>query len=145
LKLTDFSNAALVAPDSPLSTEPVGVLYWQAPEVRSGAYDALKVDVWSVGATLWELAEAMPPFSDTQQVAERWPPLTDPAIYPSVFHDFLRLCSEPAASRPTPAALLESPFMQKACGRSVIVQLLSRCMAIEQALQAGDGPPVSPA
>ncbi|KAJ7456908.1 hypothetical protein FB451DRAFT_1564329 [Mycena latifolia] len=126
LKLTDFSNAVL------------------APEVRSGAYDPLKIDVWSVGATVWEIAEATPPFSDTQQPAECWPPVTEPALYPPAFHDFLRQCSEPAASRPTPKALLQTPFLQKACGRPVIVQLLSRCMAIEQALQAGGAPPDSP-
>ncbi|KAJ7145872.1 kinase-like domain-containing protein [Mycena epipterygia] len=134
LKLTDFSNAVLVTPEAPLSTDPAGVLYWQAPEVRSGAYDPLKIDVWSVGATVWELAEAAPPFSDTQQPAERWPAVSQPALYPPAFHEFLRLCSEPAASRPTPGALLEDIFIQKACGRPVIVQLLSRCMAIEQTL-----------
>ncbi|KAJ7153517.1 kinase-like protein [Mycena crocata] len=144
LKLTDFSNAVLVTPETPLSTDPVGVVYWQAPEVRSGAYDPLKIDVWSVGATVWELAEAAPPFSDTQQPAERWPPVSDPTLYPPSFDDFLRLCSEPAASRPTPGELLETPFVQRACGRPVIVQLLSRCMAIEQALQVGDAPPDSP-
>ncbi|KAJ7607403.1 hypothetical protein FB45DRAFT_1135466 [Roridomyces roridus] len=63
LKLTDFSNAVLVTPEEPLATEPAGVLFWQAPEVRSGSYDPLKIDVWSVGATIWELAEANPPFA----------------------------------------------------------------------------------
>ncbi|KAJ6578864.1 kinase-like domain-containing protein [Mycena vulgaris] len=145
LKLTDFSNAVVVTPETPLATDPAGVVYWQAPEVRSGAYDPLKIDVWSVGATVWELAEAAPPFSDTQQPAERWPPVSQPALYPPAFHDFLLQCSEPAASRPTPGALLQTPFLQKACGRPVIVQLLSRCVAIEQALQAGDALPESPA
>ncbi|KAJ7701561.1 kinase-like domain-containing protein [Mycena rosella] len=144
LKLTDFSNALLVTPETPLSTDPVGVVYWQAPEVRSGAYDPLKIDVWSVGATVWELAEAAPPFSDTQQPAERWPPVSDPALYAPAFHEFLRQCSEPAASRPTPGALLQTPFLQKACGRPVIMQLLARCMAIEHALQAGDAQPTTP-
>ncbi|KAJ7724951.1 kinase-like domain-containing protein [Mycena maculata] len=145
LKLTDFSNAVRVADDDPLCTDPAGVLYWQAPEVRAGAYDPLKIDVWSVGATVWELAEAAPPFAaEPDPVAAaadtaRWPPVSNPALYPPAFHDFLRMCSEPAASRPSPAALLETPFVQKACGRPVIVQLLSRCMAIEQA-QSGDAP-----
>ncbi|KAJ7452114.1 kinase-like domain-containing protein [Mycena galericulata] len=144
LKLADFSNAVLVTPETPLCTDPVGVDFWQAPEVRSGSYDPLKIDVWSVGATVWELAEAAPPFFDTQQLAERWPPVSEPALYPPAFHDFLRLCSEPAASRPTPGELLDTPFLQKACGRPVIVQLLSRCMAIEQAQQAGETPPSPP-
>ncbi|KAJ7270952.1 kinase-like domain-containing protein [Mycena rebaudengoi] len=145
LKLTDFSNAVQVQPDSPRCSDPVGVPYWQAPEVRSGSYDALKVDVWSVGATVWELAEARPPFSDTEppEPAERWPPVSEPALYPPAFHEFLKMCSEPAEGRVGPGALLETPFIQRACGRPVIVQLLARCMAIEQALQEG-GPPVSP-
>lgn len=45
----------------------------QAPEVRRGPYNALKVDVWSLGATVWEMAETQPPFADTQQLADRWP------------------------------------------------------------------------
>nr|GAT58073.1 STE/STE20/PAKA protein kinase [Mycena chlorophos] len=139
LKLTDFSNAVLVTPDEPMSTEQVGVMYWQAPEVLSGAYDPLKIDVWSVGATVWELAEANPPFADTDQPEDRWPPLSNPSIYPPAFHEFLTSCSEPAASRPSAGELLKSPLLTKACGRPVIVQLLSRCMAIEQVLQ-GDMP-----
>ncbi|KAJ7054755.1 kinase-like domain-containing protein [Mycena amicta] len=145
LKLTDFSNAVLVTPEKPMSDEQVGVMYWQAPEVLSGPYDPLKVDVWSVGATIWELAEATPPFADTDQPEERWPPLSNPKLYPPALHDFLTSCSEPAASRPTAGALLQSPFLQMACGRTVIMQLLSRCMTIEQALQEGGDPPESPA
>ncbi|KAJ7489241.1 kinase-like protein [Mycena latifolia] len=144
LKLSDFSNAVLVTPEMPRSADPVGVVYWQAPEVRSGSYDPLKIDVWSVGATMWELVEATPPFADTQQPAERWPPLTDPELYPSAFHDFLRQCSDPAASRPTPKALLQTPFPQMMCERLDIVQLLSRCMAIEPGLRAGGARPDSP-
>ncbi|KAJ6542664.1 kinase-like protein [Mycena capillaripes] len=138
LKLTDFSNAVRVTSESPLETEPVGVLYWQAPEVRSGAYDPLKIDVWSVGATVWELAEGAPPFSETQKPAERWPPLSESALYAPVYHDFLRMCSEPAASRPTPGVMHATHFVQKACDRSIIVQLLARCMALEQALLEDD-------
>ncbi|KAJ7241264.1 hypothetical protein C8J57DRAFT_1526999 [Mycena rebaudengoi] len=65
LNLTDFSNAVLVNAGSP----------------RCAAYDALKVDVWSVGAPVWELAEARPPFSDTE------PPVSELALYPPAFHE----------------------------------------------------------
>ncbi|THU93395.1 kinase-like protein [Dendrothele bispora CBS 962.96] len=135
LKLTDFSNAIQVSPASPTCTDAVGVLYWQAPEIRTGSYNALKVDIWSVGATVWEMAEAEPPFADTSVPADRWPPLGQPQLYSPAFREFLRLCSEPAASRPDPLELMKNGFVNNTCGRAVIVQLLQQCMAIEKAMQ----------
>ncbi|KAJ7778484.1 kinase-like domain-containing protein [Mycena metata] len=144
LKLADFSSAVLATSDIAFATSPVGVMYWQAPEVRSGSYDPLKIDVWSVGATVWELAEGRPPFSDTHEPAHRWPPISDPTLYPPSFHDFLHVCSAPAMIRPSPRDLLEAPYLQKACGRPVIVQLLARCTEIEDPLQGRDGLPNLP-
>ena len=74
-----------------------------------GPYNALKVDVWSVGATVWETAESEPPFADVQDprlMGDRWPSLHQPEIYSRSFHEFLRLCSEPSSSRPDPSELL---------------------------------------
>ena len=105
------------------------------------------------------MAQTEPPFSDTQQFAERWPPLRQPELYSPAFHDFLRKCSEPPSSRPNPIDLLkvgrhqlfffytivnlnlifflQHPFVHNACGRPVIIHLLSQCMTIEQLLQQG--------
>ncbi|KAG6836983.1 hypothetical protein H0H93_016936 [Arthromyces matolae] len=138
LKLTDFSNAVQVTKESSMCSDVVGVAYWQAPEVRSLPYDALKVDVWSLGATVWEMAEAEPPFAETQQFGDRWPPLSRPHLFSTAYHEFLRLCSEPPAVRPSPAELIKTPFVRNACGRGVIVQLISQCVAIEQVLLEGD-------
>lgn len=138
LKLTDFSNAARVTKTSPMLSDIVGVAYWQAPEVRTPPYNALKVDVWSLGATVWEMAESEPPFAETQQFGDRWPPLSQPKLYSPTLHDFLRQCSEPPLTRPTAGELRKTPFINNACGRPVIIQLISQCMAIEQALLEGD-------
>jgi serine/threonine protein kinase len=90
----------------------------------SGFYDPLKVDVWSLGATTWELVHADPPFSDIQDtrhiVGTQLPPVRQPDDYSRSFHDFLDLCSQPAASRPDPDELLNvrypsPPFFF--CGR----------------------------
>jgi hypothetical protein len=105
------------------------------------------------------MAQTEPPFSDTQQFADRWPPLRQPELYSPAFHDFLRKCSEPPSSRPNPSDLLkvrsaffsydyptrclirlfllQHPFVHNACGRPVIIHLLSQCIAIEQLLQQG--------
>lgn len=75
-----------------------------------GPYDPLKVDVWSLGATTWELAHGDPPFSDVQDtrliVGHQLPPVREPETLSRSFHDFLHLCSQPVASRPDPDELL---------------------------------------
>ncbi|KAK0480473.1 STE/STE20/PAKA protein kinase [Armillaria luteobubalina] len=135
LKLTDFSNSIQTTSQSSTCSDPVGVLYWQAPEVRCGSYDPLKVDVWSLGATVWEMAEAEPPFFQTSEAEDRWPPLTHPEVYSPAFREFLRACSDPPATRPSPADLAKNPFINNSCGRAVIIQILSQCTAIEKTIQ----------
>ena len=76
---------------------------------HSGPYNALKVDVWSLGATVWELAESHPPFedaADASELGETLPPLTRHAAFSQSFHDFLTQCSRPSSSRPEPDELL---------------------------------------
>ncbi|TCD67123.1 hypothetical protein EIP91_000463 [Steccherinum ochraceum] len=134
IKLADFSNAVRVPLLEPTRSDPAGVHFWQAPEVRRGAYNALRVDVWSIGATVWEMAEADPPFSDAtdlRQLGERWPSLSQPEIYSRSFHDFLHLCSEPSTLRPDPFELLNTPFIRHAGERSSLVSLLAQCKSIE--------------
>ncbi|KAA1474190.1 kinase-like protein [Dentipellis sp. KUC8613] len=137
LKIADFSSAMHVPVGAPKSSENIGVIYWQAPEMRTGLYDPLKVDVWSLGATSWELVQGEPPFSDvqdTRQIGTQLPPLSQPEIYSRSFHDFLRSCCSPVASRPDPDELLHAPFIRTASPRSAIVQLLAQCRGIEERL-----------
>ena len=128
--------------ESPLRDDIAGVAFWQvrifalesldfflrnptkAPEIRRGGfYNALKVDVWSLGATVWEMAQTEPPFADTKQLAERWPPLRQPELHSPAFHEFLQKCSEPAASRPSATELLKVRcffFLSPSLSRSLI-------------------------
>lgn len=80
------------------------------PHRHSGLYDPLKVDVWSLGATTWELVHGDPPFADVQDtrqiVGAQLPPVRQPEAFSRSFHDFLDLCSQPAATRPDPDELL---------------------------------------
>ena len=135
--LADFSNAVTVTAESPMCTGSVGVIYWQAPEVRayvypllsvfprtgshlpyfffiySGAYDPMKADIWSLGATIWEMAESTPPFHDAANASDlrdRWPPLTRAEEFSQSLHEFLTSCSNPAASRPDVNTLVQVGF-----------------------------------
>jgi hypothetical protein len=124
-RTADFSAAIRVEPTDKPCTDVVGVIYWQAPEVReyvrveipirltdmttSGSYDPLKVDVFSLGATVWEMAQHEPPFvtvQDVSQVEAQWPPLDKPDDFTFDFHHFLRACSMVAHCRPAPNDLL---------------------------------------
>ncbi|OBZ74952.1 Serine/threonine-protein kinase shk1/pak1 [Grifola frondosa] len=128
VKIADFSSAVQVSKDQPNRSDPAGVVYWQPPEMRKGSYNALKTDVWSLGATVWELAQGEPPFSDVidaRQMGDQWPSLSQPEIYSRSFHDFLNLCSKPSSSRPDSRELLSTPFIRNASGRSAIINLLS--------------------
>jgi hypothetical protein len=67
--------------------------------------------VWSLGATAWELVHGDPPFSDVQDPRlplsrNQLPPVRQPEAFSRSFHDFLHLCSQPAASRPDADELL---------------------------------------
>jgi serine/threonine protein kinase len=68
------------------------------------------VDVWSVGATIWEIIEGSPPFLDIEDPSDfgdRWPPLQRANEFSVSLHQFLRLCSEMDDWRPHPDELLD--------------------------------------
>ena len=70
----------------------------------------MKADVWSLGATVWEMAESTPPFHDAANASDlkdRWPPLTRAGDFSRPLHDFLTLCSNPVPSRPDANALAQ--------------------------------------
>lgn len=70
--------------------------------------------MWSLGATTWELVHGSPPFEDVKDtrdiVGGQLPPVREPEAFSRSFHDFLHLCSHPAASRPDPEELLDVRF-----------------------------------
>jgi len=68
----------------------------------SGPYNALKVDVWSLGPTVWEMAQAKPLFSN---VANRWsmtstlPTRSLLAIIPRIFAIVFSTCINKSGSK----------------------------------------------
>lgn len=85
----------------------MGVIYWQAPEVRKDKYDVMLVDVWSLGATVWELIEGTPPFEGQTEAGDRLPELSCSENSSEALLDFLEMCSSPPHYRPPAQRLLE--------------------------------------
>jgi len=97
-------------------------------------YNAHLADVWSVGATIWEVIEGTPPFFDAESPAElgdRWPTLKRNSELSASLHQFLRLCSEGDDWRPRADELLETSFVRSACSRNDIVTLLAEVRLME--------------
>ncbi|KZO97611.1 kinase-like protein, partial [Calocera viscosa TUFC12733] len=130
LLLADFFHAVQLTDERPTRDEVVGVWYWMAPELRAGQPYNTAVDIYSLGATLWELLEGVPPHSEIEDVEylrtiRHLPPLSQPMRWSEQLRSFLAMCAEDPSRRPSAAALLDTPFIRRACSRAEVVALLN--------------------
>jgi serine/threonine protein kinase len=126
-KLADFGASRALERTTLLKTC-VGTPYYMAPEVVQGeGYDE-SADVWSFGATMFEMASGKPPFADISngmavmfRVATlgRLPDIPIPnstssssssSVNPLLADVVRQCCQMPKSARPTAAALLQHPF-----------------------------------
>ncbi|KAH3744417.1 p21-activated protein kinase [Pelomyxa schiedti] len=100
----------------------VGTPYWMAPEVIRGQEYAFKVDCWSLGVMMLEMAQGEPPYMEHTPLkalflitTQGMPPLAVPEGRPdwsSRMRDFLSRCLEPNAElRADSATLLTHPWL----------------------------------
>jgi serine/threonine protein kinase len=120
-KLADFGISAQIVGDEKRTTT-IGSSYWMAPETLiGGGYDS-RADIWSLGITLLEMAEGIPPLIDEQPhravmriVKDPPPKLRDPQRWSKEFVDFVERClTKDPEHRPTAAELLNHPFIKNA-------------------------------
>lgn len=72
--IADFGHCAQLSNSQPERNSIVGTPYWMAPEVIKGLKYNAKVDIWSLGVVLLEMAEGDPPYVE-------YPPLRVKTVY----------------------------------------------------------------
>lgn len=124
VKLADFGasvhllRAPLLPTDSEVCESIKGSMYWMAPEMIKREKYGRKVDVWSLGCLLIEMAAASHPWAGITNYAELCIAVIEgqtPEVPDSLsgdFRDCVNLCLQHDKSkRPSTADLLRHPFL----------------------------------
>ncbi|XP_017070259.2 serine/threonine-protein kinase 10 isoform X1 [Drosophila eugracilis] len=137
VKLADFGVSAKNKHTMQKHDTFIGTPYWMAPELvlcetfRDNPYDH-KVDIWSLGITLIELAQMEPPNSEMSpmrvllKIQKSEPPKLDqPSRWSKEFNDFLKksLVKDPQV-RPTTDVLMQHGFINRNLDAKPIKDLL---------------------
>lgn len=120
-KIADFGYAAQLTQEKAKRITIVGTPYWMAPELIRGQNYDQKVDIWSLGIMVMEMAEGDPPYMDFPPLRALFlittkgiPGLKHPEKWSTEFKDFVAQCLEKEAeNRPTADQLLFHPFIVK--------------------------------
>jgi len=123
IKLADFGYAAQLTQKQLKRNTVVGTPYWMAPELIRGHDYGTKVDIWSLGIMLIEMAEGEPPYMEYPPLRALFlittkgiPPVKDQNKWSRDFHDFFAKCLDVnVQTRPEASELLKHPFMLRAC------------------------------
>jgi len=117
VKLADFGNAIQLTQQRQKRATFCGTCYWMAPEVITKREYDQKVDVWSLGIMLMEMAEGDPPYMELSTTKALFlistqgvPPLKE-SRWSKAMQDFLALCVVMDQSkRVSSPELLQHPF-----------------------------------
>ena len=97
VRIADFGGAVVLTREATSRTSLVGTPHWMAPElIRRTPYQD-SVDIWSLGITVLEMADGVPPYSDIHDgmkamlkiVTEGAPALRDPSSWSPEFNEFV--------------------------------------------------------
>lgn len=133
VRLADFGFTAQLSSSNDFRKSVVGTPYWMAPELIKSLPYSFGVDIWSLGILCRELAEGEPPYVELPPMKALYmivsvgiPEISNKEERSAEFLDFLRLCLNVDPDlRPSADELLKHPFLQRACDRKFIPQLIS--------------------
>eukprot|EP01102_Stenamoeba_stenopodia_P001528 TRINITY_DN1131_c0_g1_i2.p1 TRINITY_DN1131_c0_g1~~TRINITY_DN1131_c0_g1_i2.p1 ORF type:complete len:120 (-),score=29.44 TRINITY_DN1131_c0_g1_i2:217-576(-) len=111
-----------------------------APElIRGQSYDQ-KVDVWSLGIMVMEMAEGEPPYMEFPPLRALFlittkgiPGLKEPKKWSAPFKDFVAQCLEKDyEKRPNAEDLLKHPFLKMACDPSDLKKVMEKAKSLRE-------------
>jgi len=111
-----------------------------APELIRGENYDQKVDIWSTGIMIIEMAEGEPPYMDLPPLRALFfittkgiPGLKQPDKWTREFTDFMnQTLTVDFPTRPTAIALLDHPFLKKSCEKSEMANIVIRTHKIRE-------------
>ncbi|KAG2229654.1 kinase-like domain-containing protein [Thamnidium elegans] len=139
IKLADFGHCAQLSKTQPERNSIVGTPYWMAPEVIKGLKYTSKVDIWSLGVVLLEMAEGDPPYVEYPPlralfliVSNGLPTLKEPDRWSEHFKEFFELCTtNDPAQRPDAETLLKHPFLRSVATTEDMIELIEDTRRLE--------------
>jgi len=155
-KIADFGVSAQLSTIHSMRDTAIGAPFWMAPEVIKEQQYNGKADIWSLGISLIEMAEGVPPHHEIHpmraifMIPEREPPtLKQPTKWSPDMVDFLSKCLvKDPTKRLSAEELLLHPFvkteateLQAQSGKSpVLMELVSACLPLMEDYRAGNMP-----
>eukprot|EP01125_Pyxidicula_operculata_P020160 TRINITY_DN73_c0_g1_i1.p1 TRINITY_DN73_c0_g1~~TRINITY_DN73_c0_g1_i1.p1 ORF type:complete len:1023 (-),score=327.02 TRINITY_DN73_c0_g1_i1:528-3596(-) len=132
VKIADFGYAAQLTDNKEKRKTIVGTPYWMAPELIRGQEYTDRVDIWSLGIMIMEMAEGEPPYMEYPPLrallhitTKGIPDLRDPDQWSAEFQEFVSRCLDiNQDNRPDAKELLTHPFIKKAADPRQIVQVI---------------------
>jgi len=134
VKLADFGYAAQLTEKKSYRSTIVGTPYWMAPELIRGSEYSAKVDIWSLGIMMMEMAEGEPPYMEFPPLRALFlittkgiPGLSNPSDWSNTLQEFVSITLEVEVDRrPTAAVLLDHPFLSRVAPPSEVTDLIAR-------------------
>lgn len=134
VKVADLGLCAELEDEDDSRRSVAGSRFWMAPEMINRRRYGCKVDIWSLGAVLMEMAEKHPPYRNCRSLKAMFntatkgaPPLKKPKKWSSEFRHFLARCFEMDPERRASAAelLQDDWIVKKATSTSKLIQAMS--------------------
>jgi len=132
VKIADFGYAAQLTQKKDRRNTIVGTPYWMAPELIRGQNYDTKVDIWSLGIMIMEMAEGEPPYMEFPPLRALFlittkgiPDLKEPDKWSRDFRDFVaKTLEKDPEKRPSATELLKHPYMKSACTGPELLKLI---------------------